>query len=389
MGKREEKAKTAECIVLLMYAVFLCISFLQATQFVAADETQSLLKIGRYFVVAGLSISFLYTEDFDTKKIIYILVVIGLSILIGFKNQDHTSTLLVGLFIAAGINLESKRFLDVYCIVSATVMIFTVAMLVCGAYTNDFLTETARSIRYYLGYDYTTTLPNIFLHFLLAWFAASENRINIFSTIVILAVNQILMHYTGTRAVYLLVFLLLICMWLNKLKFSLFRNRWVGKLSVLLTPLLCIFSFASVLLYSERSTFLVKLNTALSGRLSYSQTAVKKYGIGLFGEIVKFNTGRESIDRVGDYLFVDSSYIYDAMIFGIVTLIIIVVLFCALIYKSHQHGDYALWISLLFISIHAFTDFQFMRLDYNPFLLMLGGMLFMQDKAKFNEYKKG
>jgi hypothetical protein len=389
MDNREQKAKTAECIVLLMYAVFLCISFLQATQFVAADETQSLLKIGRYFVVAGLVISFLYTEDLDTNKIVYVLIVIGLSIFIGFKNQDHTSTLLVGLFIAAGINLKSKRFLDVYCMVSAAVMIFTILMLICGAYTNDFLTETARSIRYYLGYDYTTTLPNIFLHFLLAWFAARENRINIFSTIVILAVNQILMKYTGTRAVYLLVILLLICLWLNKLKFPLFRYKWIGKLSVLLTPLLCIFSFASVLLYSEGNTYLVKLNTILSGRLSYSQTAVKKFGIGLFGEIVNFNTGRESIDRVGEYLFVDSSYIYDAMIFGIIALAIIVLLFSILIYKSHQKGEYSLWICLLFISIHAFTDFQFMRLDYNPFLLMLGGMLFVQKNAELNECEKG
>ncbi len=378
----KEKISLPEFILLLMYAVFLIVTVLQATQFVAGGEMQTEIKYIRYLILAGLIVSFLCSHELSMRKILFAAAILIMSVLTGRGNQDFTSSMLLGMFIVCGINMHTKYFLKVYCVTVTAVCLITVLLVTSNVYTNDFLTETARSIRYYLGFDYTTTLPNYFLHVVIAWFAADEGRINILKTIIILIINQILMYYTGTRAVYYLVILFLILVWLLNTDLQLLKTKTVRILSVLLMPFLCVFIFSATINYSEKSTTLVKINDALSGRLEFSQNAVEKYGFEPFGEVVEFNTGRDDIDRVGDYLFVDSSYIYDAMVYGIIPTVLVVLAFSAMIYKSHKDKQYFLWLALIFIAIHAFTDFQLMRLDYNPFMLLIYGMLFRKDKQQ-------
>lgn len=378
----KEKISLPEFILLLMYAVFLIVTVLQATQFVAGGEMQTEIKYIRYLILAGLIVSFLCSHELSMRKILFAAVILIMSVLTGRGNQDFTSSLLLGMFIVCGINMHTKYFLKVYCVTVTTVCLITVLLVASNVYTNDFLTETARSIRYYLGFDYTTTLPNYFLHVVIAWFAADDGRVNILKTIIILIINQVLMYYTGTRAVYYLVILFLILVWLLNTDLHLLKTKTVRILSVLLMPFLCVFIFSATINYSEKSTTLVKINDALSGRLEFSQNAVEKYGFEPFGEVVEFNTGRDDIDRVGDYLFVDSSYIYDAMVYGIIPTVLVVLAFSAMIYKSQKDKQYFLWLALIFIAIHAFTDFQLMRLDYNPFMLLIYGMLFRKDKQQ-------
>lgn len=376
MNAIKEKISLSEFILLLMYSVFLLVTVLQATQFVAGGEMQTEIKYVRYLILLGLALSLACSHELTMKKILFAIVILVMSFLTGRGNQDFTSSLLLGMFIICGVNLHTKYFLKVYCITVTAVCLVTVLLVASGVYTNDFLTETARSIRYYLGFDYTTTLPNYFLHVVIAWFAADDGRINILKTVIILIVNQILMYYTGTRAVYYLVILFVVLVWILNTDLHLLKTKPVRILSVLLMPFLCMFIFTATINYSEKSTTLVKINDALSGRLEFSQNAVKKYGFEPFGEVVEFNTGRDDIDRVGDYLFVDSSYIYDAMVYGIVPTVLVVLAFSIMIYKSHKEKQYFLWLALIFIAIHAFTDFQLMRLDYNPFMLLIYSMLF-------------
>lgn len=378
----KEKISLPEFILLLMYAVFLIVTVLQATQFVAGGDMQTEIKYIRYLILAGLIVSFLCSHELSMKKILFAAVILIMSVLTARGNQDFTSSMLLGMFIVCGINMHTKYFLKVYCVTVTAICLITVLLVASNVYTNDFLTETARSIRYYLGFDYTTTLPNYFLHVVIAWFAADDGRINILKTVIILIINQILMYYTGTRAVYYLVILFLILVWLLNTDLHLLKTKTVRILSVLLMPFLCVFIFSATVNYSEKSTTLVKINDALSGRLEFSQNAVEKYGFEPFGEVVEFNTGRDDIDRVGDYLFVDSSYIYDAMVYGIIPTVLVVLAFSAMIYKSHKDKQYFLWLALIFIAIHAFTDFQLMRLDYNPFMLLIYGMLFGKDKQQ-------
>ena len=237
----KEKISLPEFILLLMYAVFLIVTVLQATQFVAGGEMQTEIKYIRYLILAGLIVSFLCSHELSMRKILFAAAILIMSVLTGRGNQDFTSSMLLGMFIVCGINMHTKYFLKVYCATVIAVCLITVLLVTSNLYTNDFLTETARSIRYYLGFDYTTTLPNYFLHVVIAWFAADEGRINILKTIIILIINQILMYYTGTRAVYYLVILFLILVWLLNTDLQLLKTKTVRILSVLLMPFLCVF----------------------------------------------------------------------------------------------------------------------------------------------------
>ena len=141
----KEKISLPEFILLLMYAVFLIVTVLQATQFVAGGEMQSEIKYIRYLILAGLIVSFVCSRELSMRKILFAAVILIMSVLTGRGNQDFTSSLLLGMFIVCGINMHTKYFLKVYCITVTAVCLITVLLVASNVYTNDFLTETARA----------------------------------------------------------------------------------------------------------------------------------------------------------------------------------------------------------------------------------------------------
>ena len=96
---------------------------------------------------------------------------------------------------------------------------------------------------------------------------------------------------------------------------------------------------------------------------------IQKYGIKLFGQPVEMvgNGGTSGVSK--NYFFIDCSYLYTALRYGLLVLVIFCIYFVAINYKMMKRKNIFFTIVVAFIAINSMVAHHFIDIAYNPFLL--------------------
>ena len=149
-----------------------------------------------------------------------------------------------------------------------------------------------------------------------------------------------------------------------------------------------------VALYYNKSAFLQELDLIFSRRLSLTWRSIELYGFPLFGkhiEMVGSATLSRSAGRGLEYFFVDNSYVYVMLRYGVVILALLIYQITIFINKRIQKKDSILPFFWAMIAISSTVDHHLLSV-YNPFLFALGAVItdwvFVQD-VKFLQLSHG
>ncbi len=287
---------------------------------------------------------------------------------------------------------EDVDFDKVFKVLAISMLAFIILIILCdkaglfaGYYSLienvDRNVEGERVTRDYLGFDYPTMGPSLFITVVyLDGFVNRKRDLSVNELakyVIILVLNYILKVRTDTRGVYYCVLLFvagMLCIKCSKLIRTRFlKNRLFRVLVIAAFIGLILISLYIGYNYSDGSAFYRALNAKLSNRLLLTRDAIKEFGIHLFGS--KFEWRLYGYRGTPDYMFVDCSYWNIIIKNGIVIfLLMTAILLIIMKFLMDTNDIVTAWIFMV-IMVRAMIDPQLMNIIFTPFILLIGNAI--------------
>lgn len=379
------KVKTTRSTVLfyIAYIIWISINILKSTYFREMYTMQILFKILNISIYGILILKLILDNRYSIRTILF--GIISILVLIVYRNSNARILLETILFIYSSRNVPFRDIVKVTINIQVIFMIIIVLSSLSGIIKNDKWYRSNGDVRYGLGYTYCTFIANFYYHIILMYVFLKENKkFKFCSVLLILMLNKIIYILTDTKAVYYLVLLLVIYIYiLNYHKINIKKNllcKFIFKYSFVICATISIFFSIT---YNSSNKIHNILNSLLTDRLALGYAMYKEYGIPLFGQMVEWTTGRPGIERPisSVYKFVDSSYLNAAMNYGIIILILVCIGFIIIGKRLIEENNINGCLALLFLAVHSISDPQLFHPQYHPFLLMFGYLFYEQGKC--------
>lgn len=331
----------------------------------------------RYTAYALTLICILLKQRYSFKTFVLLSAVMLIVTLSMLRSQDKTLFLYTFLLIAA-MELNSEDLIKYIFVIQALVWAAALLSSLLG-FVEDYYWVQGERIRHSLGFEYTTIAPVLYYYMILEYLFLKKGKLLFRKYILLMSVAVYFYYATRTR----MIFGITVC----TLTFFLFYTRFWGRgtiqgaiikrirLLVVAAPFIAFFvSLWAALSYNDSNEIWQFFNSLLSGRLSLSQKGFDAYGITLFGQPIDWIASNIQTLLHGYreiYNYVDCSYLQILYEHGILSLLLILTAYAALLKKALEWGKYYLvWIILL-ILIHAMVEPFLINLSINPFLLVL------------------
>lgn len=329
----------------------------------------TLLKLGRYASYAVGMVN-IFLDNFERKKFLGLMVMIGVSVLCFLSNSNMTMVLYMVFFVSA-YDLDAERFLKVTVAVQGFLLAFVVLGSQIGLVEDYIFTPESR-LRHGLGFSWTTTSAILFLFIVFEYIAVRKEKIKYMELILLEFFGFILYELTNSRMAFALCSVFLVVIAAAKLfQFRFPISKFFRKLFVLVPGALCVLAIAIHAFYNPGSALWEKLNDFLSGRLKLGKTGIADYGISLFGTPITWVGYSARQPVVDNYNYVDCSYLRILLEYGIIFLVIVVAIFSIIVYKAVKSRNYFLVWSVVFVLILSITEPRLMNLSFNPFSVLV------------------
>jgi hypothetical protein len=363
---------------IILFCIYIVFGILDTTQFSNIYLWSILKKSAYIFVFFGLLVSVLTLKKKKFTWFIFSLFLGAVAVAVSINTSEYLGFIIKIEFLLSAIHLSTEEYLKNYILIASSLIVFTLLMYWSGIYYYDSYVGSSRNERLYLGFKYTTFLGNYFIHILIVYFFIKKKDITMKETVFILVLNRLIFLWTDTKAVYYEVLLMVVLLWMLRLKFSykFFRTKGFKYMLISLMPFLAILIIYLSYNYDSSSEFYVFLNKLLTTRLSLGHEALSKYDLNLFGNDINWITGRLGIERTEKYFYVDSSYLNIALHYGLIILVVLVLGFSKLALDIWNEKRYMSCVAYLILAIHSFSDPQLFDLRYNPLLILMGAHLF-------------
>ena len=126
-------------------------------------------------------------------------------------------------------------------------------------------------------------------------------------------------------------------------------NRFTRFCAVAVFPVLAYITYYIAANYKKSRAFWQKLDKFTHSRVSLSNTGLKQYGVHIFGTQIVENTDTSK----GTYFYIDSGYIKNLILYGIVVFAVIIAMYTVMTYAALIEHDTVLVIWLLTIAIYS------------------------------------
>ena len=383
----ELKINRSEFLFYLAYIMWISVNILELTYYRNIEGIRDIFSIINIPIYSLLLLKMLLDNRYSFKTICFGVIAI-IVLIVSAKSQSRILLEII-LFVYSARNIPIKKILKVTLNLQIILTMVIVISSILGIIENDVWYRDDGQLRYGLGYRYTSYLSNFFFHMILMYAYIKDNKkISFLNVILILVLNEIIYRATDTRAVYYLIILLVILIYIFQYsKINIQKNIFFN---ILFKYCFIIFAFIAIycsINFDNSNGIYRGLNEILSGRLDLGRISYEQYGIPILGQFVQWATGRAGIERgyTVAYRYVDSSYLNIAINYGIIFLALICIGFTIIMINLVKKNKVKECVVLLFLAIHSITDPQLIQLQYNPFLLMLGAIFY--EKYRYIGFK--
>lgn len=365
--------KNGERLFLLSFFFYVLIASLQTTMFQFGGPIVIIVKI----LLAGCILLKIIAFDSYTKKELCFaawLLVDAAAVMVfsGYKEVLFFAVMLLG-----AKNIAFDKILRVYLLV--TVAVLLTAFLASRLDIIEDLVYVRELVgeRNSFGAVYPTDFAAHIYFLLSAGYYVIRKKLQTYHMLLGVIICATVYYYCDTRLDCITMVLLLLGLWIIQRKdngicddgdkksfFDYLRKNapWFGVagfatmyvLSWLYMPNVSIFRF---------------IDELLSGRLRIGNQGLQEYGFSLFGQHVAMNGNGGSVIAPADYFFIDSSYLFVYLCYGVVFLAFILFIHYSCCKKYAKDRCYLLILSV--IVINCMIAHHMIDLAYNPFYLAL------------------
>lgn len=379
-GKRKNKIKfllgeriTGIQLFLTAFAIFLVSENLTTTMFSVPGKIHLLCK-GLAFLLIIIKI-FLF-DQYRPKEFWAMAVSLAIGIAI-IAASGYTEPLMWLIMLWGAKDVPWRKILQVFLIVAVTILVVSFCASMLDVIENlQYAKEDGKRLRNSFGSMYTTDFASHIFSIFLAGFYLLKDRLRLWHCVCCMVIAGLVFWFCNTRldvgcTLLLVVVFAGLNIWNRKphLEEKYCAQEKNTRKWVWFMPFTAAVMYMVTMLYTDKLGIMVKLNTVLSNRLELGKTALNRYGYSPFGQYVEMVGNGGSTIQMKEYFFVDCSYLYVALRYGLVFLLIALAVYVLCCRKFRK--DYYFLAAIVLISINCMIAHHMIELAYNPFALAL------------------
>ena len=369
---KEKYIKYREAIFLTVFLMYYCAIVLNASMLQYSAKFNMLIDGARILSCGLLCIIFfmnLFSSLYKTWEVV-LYAAVAFILLIIAKESKIIIYLPLWLIMCCAKDISFKKIISISLITSMAILTILFLLTMLGIVENRTYIRSDGTVRNSLGFQYTTTAPNMYITAVLMYMLLAS-EIKWAEVISLFWINLFLYFTTDTNSAFLVVsFSLIGYLIIRSGVFSRFISAIVLYSSTISAP--AAFALCIVLqkLYLRGGEKIEKLNEIVTNRLRLAKSALESYEINAFGQEIEWIGGVNQYEEERKaYNYVDSSFIQYLLNFGVVYIILTMVLYVWYGIKALKHKNVMLAFIFIVIIVHSIFDPQLMWLEYNPFLI--------------------
>ena len=305
----------------------------------------------------------------------YIGLAIGFSgaIMIYF-NSGYTTPFFWFLLLVGCKNVSFEKIQKVYLVIVGSIMILSLCAALLGVIENLIYKSSDRGTRISFGSVYVTDFASHIFYIILTYCYLKADRLKLYHFVGIIIITGIVYYFCKTRLDCVSILLIVVFFGTNRYfqkkthdgkRLFIKRNSIWKSFGLISMPLMSLVSFIITIFYKEDNKVLAFIDRIISSRLSLGKSGLDNFGIKLWGQSVDMVGAGGTIQWPDDYFFVDCSYIYILLRFGLIftiTLLVVYVLCCC-----KRINDIYFLIVITLVSINCVIAHHILDIAYNPF----------------------
>ena len=369
---KEKYIKYREAIFLTVFLMYYCAIILNVSMLQYSAKFNMLIDGARVLSCGLLCIIFFMNLCISLyiKWEVILYAAVAFILLIIAKESKIIIYLPLWLIMCCAKDISFKKIISISLITSMAILTILFLLSMFGIVENRTYIRSDGTVRNSLGFQYTTTAPNMFITAVLMYMLLAS-EIKWAEVISLFWINLFLYFTTDTNSAFLVVsFSLIGYLIIRSGGFSRFISVIVLYASTIAAP--AAFALCIVLqkLYLRGGEKIEKLNEIVTNRLRLAKSALESYKINAFGQEIEWIGGVNQYEEERKaYNYVDSSFIQYLLNFGVVYIILTMVLYVWYGIKALKHKNVMLAFIFIVIIVHSIFDPQLMWLEYNPFLI--------------------
>lgn len=376
-----------EQIYLVMFALYLLLSYLETTSFMQYFSYSTLNYL--MYIVAAIVVGKMYLMDgLQLTQILIRTVLLGFAF-ISWRHSNANQVILMMIFILGATNVSFRNIMKWFYWLEVIVTISIIVFAISGIIQDYIYHPVGRPMRMSLGINYPTDLSAHVLFLLLSHCYLHFNQLNLKYYVSYLLIAILMLIITNGRLSFICECLMILSCFLAKLAE---RGLLAAKLLTVCywaaSPILAVIIALLSYLFQPKIHIFAVINKALSGRLALGHQALDK-GITMFGQQIHENGLGGSKGMAiflghshQQYFYIDSSYLRLFIIYGFVVGLIFMLMLMFIGLRATSNLDYPMMVAILVIGVSCCVEQHLLDVSFNPFLLSLVAIpdTYLEDK---------
>lgn len=360
----------AELLYFLAFLLYLSYSMINTTMFniFIPSRLGSLILLCSTIIIIY---KILFIDKYSLKQLFAIGIFMIIIILSAFVS-DYKNLIYMAFMVIGAKNIEFKKIVKFYMWVVISITLLAMVASFLGV-IEQIITYRNGKARYAFGSIYCTDFAAHIFYIVVSYCYLKKNDIKYIAIIICTLLGWFIGKFSGARLDSICIYAVCLYFTYLKIRKKKIELRGLNKItrSVLIfsMPLCAFISIIGTSIYNPSNSIMFKINSLLSNRLKYGKLGIDSYGFKLLGQQVQMNGNGGANSIVENYFFIDSAYLYVALRYGIILLIMLCIYFIALNNKMIKKRSIFIPISIAFIAINSIVAHHLTDLSYNIFLL--------------------
>ena len=374
---RRKKTGISKLLFFIEFYVYMIVYTLQTSAF-GEFIPPIVYTLTRFLVIGITIISILLSKSYRVKNFVDTLIIVlclvgalGNYFIVGFAIPLEFMCLII-----TAKDIDFEWIINNYIRITLCILIVAFICSSVGMIPTNNIVQNG-VMRYSFGMNYCTDFAAHIFYLILADNYIKFKKISFSRIFIYLVAAYVVYKYCAARldtililALVALDLYLIINAWVKKRNVEYFKGtRFLKILLIGAYPISSVLSLICAINYRE-SDFLQIINIALSYRIYYANQALNTYGYPLWGKLFEMvGSGTIAKNQTAGlvYFFVDNSYIYIMLRYGVIFMVALGMLMMNYIYGRLKNNDWILPLMIVLSLISSIIDHHFFSV-YNVFI---------------------
>lgn len=380
---------------LLFFAGFILSAFLNIMRTTMFPDLGIALKLCLAISALLLVTKIILFDSYTFKMFIIVTIMLACCFMVALSS-GYVGPFLWILDVVAAKDIPFRKILQIYLLMNITIMGLAFIASLLGVIENlAYTSSETKRLRYSFGCTYTTDFAAHVFYMLLTAFYLYYEKLKWYHYIGVCLIDGFIFYFCHAKLDTTCIIIMMVFFGTSQIaqslskkeqtavmdittgrridKINIFKKtksyskhkiRW-KKLASVSLPVLGLFMYFLSASYRANSEFMVAFDEFVTGRLALAYKGLQQYGIPLFGKNVPMEGFGGSLKHTKPYFFIDSSYLFILLRYGLVFLCMVFVIYAVICYKHKE--DTALMLVIVVLAISSSIDHHLLEEAYNPF----------------------